>query len=413
MRVIFDGDEATFTLFEAAIWIGGKGWNLSDEQTHAVFEDGVAVLFKILASGRVTANGIRRETQIREDIPAAYWERAAEYPPPSTKKHSVSFIDDTCSDKDGSGFGGTLTPYGDDAPRWTDIGIDGPILRAIYPFGSHKSRLTSEELHARDEIIGRASRGEITPSEADAQALRRIGEPIATRPEPSSFRPEREPWWTLTMALAWIVRRDLDFVRCYSNDYRRNWWVWRPSTVGLGTPSQRPGWIVETKGQISLPESLLDLTLDTSNRADGKPVVDLGQAEVDLLHKLRGGQLTAYAVSIADRSPIPDYEWINVNIGDACRQFSGEPWVRSDAVMTQWEVTGKDGKEKRLPRRPRVQRDATLMALKELYPDSDGDPGAERRKDVLRRVNAFLRKSGGYPVERDTLRRAIEEIRSA
>ena len=31
MKVTFDGDEPTLTLFEAAIWIGGKGWNLSDE----------------------------------------------------------------------------------------------------------------------------------------------------------------------------------------------------------------------------------------------------------------------------------------------------------------------------------------------------------------------------------------------
>lgn len=101
MKVTFDGDEPTLTLFEAAIWIGGKGWNLSDEQTAAVFKGGTTELFQTLASGRLVANGIRRETQLREDISNAYWERA-EHPPKSAEKHSVSVFEDYPIDPDGS-----------------------------------------------------------------------------------------------------------------------------------------------------------------------------------------------------------------------------------------------------------------------------------------------------------------------
>jgi hypothetical protein len=401
MKVTFDGDEQNLTLFEAAIWIGGKGWNLSDEQTAAVFKGGVAELFQTLASGRLSANGIRRETQLREDIPNAYWERAEELPEPSEKKHSVSFIEDNPPDPDGSGFGGTLTPYGDGTPRWSDIRIDGHAIRSIYPFGWRKRRLTPEESQARDEIIGRAMRGELTPAEADDEALRRIGEPIETRPDPSHFRPDCEPWWTLTMALAWIVRRDFDVVCCYWNEYRQVWWIWRRSAVGIGTPSEQKGYVAEPQGHLHIPESLVDLYVETTDRESGQPAVGLGEAEKEL---------TAYAVSIADRTPIPDYEWIDVGLGDAFQRFSGEPWVRSEDVMALWKAPGHDGKERRPPRRPREPRDAALAALKEIYPDSGGDPGTERRKDVLQRVNAVLRKRGGYPIQRDTLRRAINEI---
>ncbi len=411
MKVTFEGDEQTLTLFEAAIWIGGKGWNLSEEQTAALFKSGVAELFQTLASGRLAANGIRRETQLREDIPNSYWERAEELPELSEKRHSVSFIEDADTVQDNSGFGGSLTPYGDHSPRWVDIRVDGHAIRSIYPFGWRKRRLTPEESQARDEIIGRAMRGEITPSEADDEALRRIGEPIETPPDPSNFRPEREPWWTLTMALAWIVRRDLETVRCYWNDYRRECCEWRSSTVGRGTPSQQSGWVIEPLGSISLSDAIFYLAFETSEREWGMPIVAVSNAENQLLLQLRSGQLIAFAESHGDRSQVPDHAWINVNLSNIDHRFSEEPWVRSADVRTIWKATGHTKPDRRAPHRPRTQRDAAISALRELYPAAGGNPGAEKVIAVFWAVNQWLRKNGQTEVSRRTVERAITDIR--
>ena len=85
----------------------------------------------------------------------------------------------------------------------------------------------------RDALYDRAKRGELTGEEADAEAEKLGPAPLSkrpgrfsTRPADDEFRPERMAEWTLTMALAWILYRDLDEVREWDAAYLAECWRW-------------------------------------------------------------------------------------------------------------------------------------------------------------------------------------------
>jgi hypothetical protein len=78
----------------------------------------------------------------------------------------------------------------------------------------------------RDDILDRASRGEITPEQAEEEALRLGVGPLARRPDSDAFDPMKEPWWTLPMAAAWVIWRTPAAVRRVWQAYRsevREW----------------------------------------------------------------------------------------------------------------------------------------------------------------------------------------------
>ena len=79
----------------------------------------------------------------------------------------------------------------------------------------------------RDQILDRASRGEITPDEAEAEAALLGLRPFAHTPEPAEFNPMSQPWWTLGMAAAWIIWRTPTAVRHVWSEYRREVTAWR------------------------------------------------------------------------------------------------------------------------------------------------------------------------------------------
>jgi hypothetical protein len=74
----------------------------------------------------------------------------------------------------------------------------------------------------RDELLARAKLGEITPEEAEDEALLDGCGPLEVRSypidpnqrtEPADLDPGTEPAWTLLMALVWIIARDPIAVR--------------------------------------------------------------------------------------------------------------------------------------------------------------------------------------------------------
>lgn len=79
----------------------------------------------------------------------------------------------------------------------------------------------------RSEILDRALLGQITPSEAEAEAAR-LGLPLfAHAPAQAEFDPMTQPWWTLGMGVAWIIWRTPTAVRRVWSEYRREVSVWR------------------------------------------------------------------------------------------------------------------------------------------------------------------------------------------
>ena len=79
----------------------------------------------------------------------------------------------------------------------------------------------------REELFHRASIGELTGDQADAEAVRLGLGSLSRRPGPEEFRPEVETYWTLSMAVAWIAYLDLDEVREWSAPYRAECFDWR------------------------------------------------------------------------------------------------------------------------------------------------------------------------------------------
>jgi hypothetical protein len=64
----------------------------------------------------------------------------------------------------------------------------------------------------REELLARVHRGEISPRDAEDEALLAGCDPLATSPESLGLDPTSEPNWSLVMSLVWIITRDLTAV---------------------------------------------------------------------------------------------------------------------------------------------------------------------------------------------------------
>ncbi|HEY8595151.1 MAG TPA: hypothetical protein VIL84_07890 [Devosiaceae bacterium] len=126
----FDDDASHWSLFEASVWVGCEGEQLSTDEIEArgLDDQGANELFRALhRNPRLNATGINRQL-IREPIPREYWELATV--DLMARGHRVEFIDD-----EAEGLHGTLTPFSESEPRWTRIDIDVAELKKVFSFG--------------------------------------------------------------------------------------------------------------------------------------------------------------------------------------------------------------------------------------------------------------------------------------
>jgi len=65
----------------------------------------------------------------------------------------------------------------------------------------------------RDDIFDKVRRGEMTPPQAEAEAVRLGMKSFASEPDPAAFDPMCLAWWSLPMAIAWIAWRSPNRVR--------------------------------------------------------------------------------------------------------------------------------------------------------------------------------------------------------
>jgi hypothetical protein len=163
----------------------------------------------------------------------------------------------------------------------------------------------------REELFHRASIGELTGDQADAEAVRLGLGSLSRRPGPEEFRPEVETYWTLSMAVAWIAYLDLDEVREWSAPYRAECfdWRWQRWRVGVDGPVYE-GWHLEQRHKPTL--SMLSLSSIYDDVVDDKelamPVKDAREA---LWVALREGFFAATGIDTKSgrRVEIPALEW--------------------------------------------------------------------------------------------------------
>src|SRR6516162_8545233 len=82
----------------------------------------------------------------------------------------------------------------------------------------------------RDILIDRVRRGELTPEDAEQEAERHGFGPLATKPPPTEFDPDKMHWWSLPMAVAWIAWRNSASVREHYAEYAQKCLYWIPGS---------------------------------------------------------------------------------------------------------------------------------------------------------------------------------------
>lgn len=187
----------------------------------------------------------------------------------------------------------------------------------------------------RDEILHRAHIGELRPEEAEAEAQKAGVGPLATDPSPDQFDPMKEPYWTLAMALAWIIWKEPNKVRSYWNDYRRECWVWREREHRVPPDGQvQRGSHLEQEKLVSLHD-VWKREAAVSERGDETASTALAE----FWKALETGALRASGIRYGKelRHEIPPFEWIDLSSVDYAegRQeavFSNTGALRFEAV---------------------------------------------------------------------------------
>lgn len=203
---------------------------------------------------------------------------------------------------------------------------------------------------ARDLLLHRASYGEITPDEAEAEAKRQGLEPFARQPDPADFDPTNELQWTLPMAVAWIADRRIDAVRNAWPAYCAECWYWFWSRWRNGPDGAiHEGWSLRQRSFPTLPHVEL-MTLVGRGQADDPPplLASMKDAREALWAALGEGMLTASGVPRrgGGRVAIPAQEWLALKpldrehrdeVGrDGVGLDYADPLVPSKAVRHLW-----------------------------------------------------------------------------
>jgi hypothetical protein len=165
----------------------------------------------------------------------------------------------------------------------------------------------------RDNLIGKVLYGEMTPSEAEAEAAHlKIG-PLECRPDAKNFDPMEETFWTLPMAVAWIAYRTEDKVREWWDPYRAECWDWhfRKWQLGFDGPIYE-GYALEQRSGATLARLRLSDLYDRASRDVAELTMSVKDAkEAALWVALREGMIKALGVDPHKgvRDEIPAHLW--------------------------------------------------------------------------------------------------------
>ena len=168
----------------------------------------------------------------------------------------------------------------------------------------------------RDDLIESVRYGRMSPDEAEAEAAKRGLGKLATEPDIGSFDPMSETWWTLHMAVAWVVWRTPERVRAYWDAFRRECWDWhyRDWRVGPDGPIHS-GFFLEQRRNATFWYMQREETHDASGSI-WPHETKVRKAEVKLRGVLEEGVFDATGIDSHTRRRIiiPRQEWRDLEV---------------------------------------------------------------------------------------------------
>lgn len=193
----------------------------------------------------------------------------------------------------------------------------------------------------RDALVDDVFSGSLTPTQAEAEAARLGIGPLQARPDPSRYKPMRELWWTLPMAVAWIAYRTEDAVREWWPDYRAECTHWFDP---------------DGQGQRLVPFSPASLTalriaeqLDDRTDRDPDYSMTVDEAIGALFSGMRSCcvETTGITLDMGQREHVPDLAWRELAIieteGDMLRPVAGAGKSYRDVLVRMGNVRGPWG----------------------------------------------------------------------
>jgi hypothetical protein len=154
-----------------------------------------------------------------------------------------------------------------------------------------------EKQRIRDRLIERAKYGEISGEEADRQAVKSGLDSFTKRPDPAIFDPEREIYWTLTMAVAWIACRTGGAVRESCAKYCAECWHWKWQRWRVGVDGEvHEGWFLEQWPRPTLVNLAIGEAIDTNVEGETPLVMTIKESREALWSALSEGFFEATGV---------------------------------------------------------------------------------------------------------------------
>jgi hypothetical protein len=152
--------------------------------------------------------------------------------------------------------------------------------------------------------------GKLTPEEAEREAERLGFGPLARKPDPGKFDPDKMHWWSLPMAVAWIAWRNSSSVREHCAEYAEKCLYWISGSwnvpVNNGTEFARvDGYALKTLGQSTVCRLLLaEAYLSSTKSLPLTTIMTVGEAEKQLFADLAAGRIVAIAKDAAGNPSI-------------------------------------------------------------------------------------------------------------
>lgn len=172
----------------------------------------------------------------------------------------------------------------------------------------------------RDDLIEFVRRGQMTTGDAESRAAELSLTPLINSPIENDFDPMAEPYWSVPMALAWIMTRDANSVRGMWDRWRaeKEFWSWSRWQVPGGPINE--GYWIKTNG----PAGLVDLSVASAIwQTEGKLVISRMDATAELLKALQAGTIEATGIaSLGEpRVLIAAYLWRDLDLYESKHQM--------------------------------------------------------------------------------------------
>ena len=248
--------------------------------------------------------------------------------------------------------------------------------------------------------------------------------PLTQKPDPGKFDPMAEIWWTLAMALAWVMWRNPDDVREAWNEYRLDVTYWSPCKYQVPAKPGATGLLAEWK--IIEGHELKDwgescysavYLLEAYRIAKGRQsVVRAEAAQKEIWRQLQKGELVVEARrDQGERAPIRKAEWIDLYINFAWpdnavgMRDEGLPRyfdcrVEVARMVALWPTNGAPGLGPPKPDQSSI-RVAIAGAIGEIWPTGIPAGLANKKRDA--KINEYLKARGLGFVSSRTIHRAL------